>query len=266
MTKISSLHRLRIWLGTIGITYLRGMSYVFGGKPTFGLDSRKRSDREAQRSDWQKVGQDMWKGFDRAKMEVRDMKSSGDGQEESEFEERARLIEKMLDDLYPFKPDMSDSEREALDNERQMLVLRTGWGGMPIGELRKLSRGLLPRESATGMIAMLNYTGTDFYCDLAIPKKVPLEVVHEDQHVLAFHHTKPAYPTHIVIVPKKHIPSFTNVDAEDFNLLRYLLEEVRRIAADIEKTHGKARVITNLGEYQDSKHLHFHVVSGDKYK
>ena len=38
---------------------------------------------------------------------------------------------------------------------------------------------------------------------------------------------------------------------------------VREVAATVEAEHGKARVLTNLGDYQDSKHLHFHVNSGE---
>ena len=38
---------------------------------------------------------------------------------------------------------------------------------------------------------------------------------------------------------------------------------IRPIAADVAREHGAAQVLTNLGAYQDSKHLHFHVASGD---
>ena len=42
-----------------------------------------------------------------------------------------------------------------------------------------------------------------------------------------------------------------------------LLNVIRSIAAEVEREHGAARVLTKLGGYQDSKHLHFHVASGD---
>jgi hypothetical protein len=41
-----------------------------------------------------------------------------------------------------------------------------------------------------------------------------------------------------------------------------LIHAVQRVAAQVLETHGAAKVITNLGEYQDSKHLHFHVIFG----
>lgn len=57
----------------------------------------------------------------------------------SEFEERYDLIDTMLDQIYPFPQNVSDSDREAIDADRQMLVLRTGWGSMSLAELRALA-------------------------------------------------------------------------------------------------------------------------------
>lgn len=108
------------------------------------------------------------------------------------------------------------------------------------------------------------YTGNDFYCDVAIPDPARLDVVHEDDLVLAFHHTRPFWQTHIVVVPKKHIGSLTTLDSSDERDARRLLEVVQAIAADIERTTGAAAVLTNLGDYQDSKHLHVHVHSGPR--
>lgn len=106
------------------------------------------------------------------------------------------------------------------------------------------------------------YTGDDFYCDVAIPRAVPLEVVHEDDLVLAYHHTRPFWQVHLVAVPKRHIPSFTTVGPSDEAEVRALLAVVQRLAREVEVEHGAAAVLTNLGAYQDSKHLHVHVHSG----
>ena len=106
------------------------------------------------------------------------------------------------------------------------------------------------------------YTGTDFYCDVAIPRTHELEVVHEDELVLAYHHTRPFWQKHVVVVPRRHLSSFTTVTAADEPDVRALLRVVQEIARDVEQTHGAAAVLTNLGAYQDSKHLHVHVHSG----
>ncbi|OIJ24792.1 HIT domain-containing protein [Nocardioides luteus] len=108
------------------------------------------------------------------------------------------------------------------------------------------------------------YAGTDFYCDVAIPHPDRLDVVHEDEHVLAFHHTRPFWAVHIVAVPKRHIGSLTTVSAEDEADVRELLGVVQAVARDVEREHGAAAVLTNLGAYQDSKHLHVHIHSGGR--
>ena len=110
------------------------------------------------------------------------------------------------------------------------------------------------------------YGGDDFYCDVALPNLAALDVVHDGDGVLAFHHTRPFWPLHIVVVPKRHVPSLTDADGADDALVRELLVVVQDIARDVEATHGAARVLTNLGTYQDSKHLHVHVSSGDELR
>lgn len=103
----------------------------------------------------------------------------------------------------------------------------------------------------------------DFYCDEVLSGKTPVEVVRETERVLAYHHTRPFWPVHVVVIPKQHVPSLVDLGDADEGLLADLLAVVREVAAEVEATHGAARVLTNLGRYQDSKHLHFHVNSGE---
>jgi histidine triad (HIT) family protein len=110
------------------------------------------------------------------------------------------------------------------------------------------------------------YDGDDFYCDVALPNIGALDVVHDDKSVLAFHHTRPFWPVHIVVVPKRHVPSLTNTAGADDALIRKLLSVVQDVARAVETRYGAARVLTNLGTYQDSKHLHVHVSSGDQLR
>ena len=112
----------------------------------------------------------------------------------------------------------------------------------------------------------MNYTGNDFYCDIALKDKVPLKKEYESENVLAFHHTRPFWPVHIVVVPKKHISSFTTLTGEDMPILLEIIEVLKTLAAKVEKEHGAARILTNLGKYQDSKHLHLHISSGEPIK
>ena len=106
------------------------------------------------------------------------------------------------------------------------------------------------------------YDGDDFYCDVALADVGALDVVEETDQVLAYHHTRPYRPVHVVVIPKRHVGSLTTLTADDEPLVRDLFAVVQRVAAQVESEHGAAAVLTNLGEYQDSKHLHVHVLSG----
>ncbi len=85
-------------------------------------------------------------------------------------------------------------------------------------------------------------------------------MVFEDRDVLAFHHTRPFWPVHIVVVPKIHVGSLLTLD--DPVLVSRLLEVIQSVAADVVARHDGASVLTNLGDYQDSKHLHVHIRAG----
>jgi histidine triad (HIT) family protein len=102
---------------------------------------------------------------------------------------------------------------------------------------------------------------SDFYCEQVLSGRLAVDVVYEDERVLAYHHTRPFFnDVHIVVVPKLHVSSLLDPAAEP--LLPDLLAVVRSVAADVLAKHGAARVLTNLGNYQDSKHLHWHVYAG----
>lgn len=106
---------------------------------------------------------------------------------------------------------------------------------------------------------MNEYLGDDIYCDVIIPRRIEITIVKETDNVIAYHHTKPFWPVHIVVTPKTHISSLLELDGEIAKEILLVLQEV---AGDVSNSENAARVLTNLGEYQDSKHLHFHVSSG----
>ena len=116
----------------------------------------------------------------------------------------------------------------------------------------------------TGSRVGEGYDGDDFYCDVAIPHAHALDVVHEDDRVLAFEHTRPFWESHVVITPKRHIGSLTTVGPEDHDDVSRLLVVVQEVARRFESRYGEAAGLTNLGRYQDSKHLHIHVHRGPR--
>ncbi|SES97201.1 HIT family protein [Paenibacillus sp. NFR01] len=103
----------------------------------------------------------------------------------------------------------------------------------------------------------------DFYCEEVLSGRTAVSKVLETENVLAYHHTRPFYPVHIVVIPKKHIASLLTLEPCDNDLLMEMMDVIKQTAAQVQAEHGACRVATNLGKYQDSKHLHFHVVYGE---
>ena len=112
----------------------------------------------------------------------------------------------------------------------------------------------------------MKYIGNDFYCDIVLKNKIELNKEYESENVIAFHHTNPSYPLHIIVIPKKHIASFITLSYEDNEIIMEIIKVLKEISKEIEIKYGGARIITNLGKYQESKHLHFHITSGEVYK
>jgi histidine triad (HIT) family protein len=106
--------------------------------------------------------------------------------------------------------------------------------------------------------------GNDFYCEEVFSGKTKVKAVLETKHVLAYYHTNPYCEVHIVVVPKKHIDSLLTL--EDKEIWDDLLNVLKKVASQVKEEYGACRIITNLGQYQDSKHLHCHVAYGKVIK
>lgn len=106
----------------------------------------------------------------------------------------------------------------------------------------------------------------DFYCENVLSGKIEVVRIRETENVLAYYHTRPFWKTHIVVIPKRHISSLIAMTDGDNAILAEIFAVIREVAAGVVGDKGAARVLTNLGDYQDSKHLHFHVYSGDRLR
>lgn len=139
----------------------------------------------------------------------------------------------------------------------------TDWLQICSAAHRRSGGHLEQQTGLDGIGTVSNYTGNDFYCDVAIPRRLAINVVFEDEHVLAFHHTKPFWPVHVVVTPKQHVDSLLTLDQLRSGAGAQLLHVVQQIASGVVRDYGAARVLTNLGAYQDSKHLHVHISHGE---
>ena len=100
------------------------------------------------------------------------------------------------------------------------------------------------------------------FCKM-VSGQIKPDKVHEDADILAFRDIHPQAPVHVLVIPKKHIPSLLTLDESDNAVLLELIATIKQITAQVVAEHGGARVLTNLGQYQDSKHLHFHINYGE---
>jgi len=88
---------------------------------------------------------------------------------------------------------------------------------------------------------------------------IPVNRLRETDTLMAFHHPKPSYPFHVLLVPKRSVSSLKEFDSKDSAFLTDLYSAVQSL---VDEFHLSAyRLIVNGGEYQDFPQLHFHLVS-----
>ena len=91
---------------------------------------------------------------------------------------------------------------------------------------------------------------------------IPVQRLRETATLVAFLHPVPIYPVHILIVPKKAIPSFAALRPADAPFLVDVAAAVQSLVTELGLDAAGYRLIVNGGPYQDMPQLHFHLVSG----
>ena len=92
---------------------------------------------------------------------------------------------------------------------------------------------------------------------------IPSTKVYEDEQVLAFRDIAPQAPTHILVIPKTHIPSVDGITPENSGIVAHIFEVIPQIAK-AEGLENGYRVVSNCGDHagQTVHHLHFHILGG----
>ena len=100
------------------------------------------------------------------------------------------------------------------------------------------------------------------FCKI-IKGDIPSSKVYENEYVYAFRDINPQAPVHILVVPKVHISSADEINAENSAYVAKIFEAIPEIAVS-EKLEDGYRVITNCGANacQSVKHIHFHILGG----
>jgi len=101
------------------------------------------------------------------------------------------------------------------------------------------------------------------FCKI-IKKELPAEIVYEDEQVLVFKDINPMAPVHLLIIPKKHITTLTDMDEEDTLLMGQVQLTAARLAVDMGFADGGFRLVNNCGQDagQLVMHIHYHLLAG----
>ncbi|MBP6063475.1 MAG: histidine triad nucleotide-binding protein [Fusobacteriaceae bacterium] len=98
-----------------------------------------------------------------------------------------------------------------------------------------------------------------------INKEIPATIVFENEQVIAFKDINPVAPIHILVLPKKEIPTLNDISFEDKELIGEVFLTIAKIAKDLGVAQDGYRVIANCNSYggQEVFHLHYHLLAGE---
>ncbi|GAA5344547.1 histidine triad (HIT) family protein [Planifilum fimeticola] len=100
------------------------------------------------------------------------------------------------------------------------------------------------------------------FCGI-VEGSVPSDKVYEDDSVLAFRDINPAAPVHVLIIPKKHVPSLLDAEEEP-ELMGKVIAAASKVAKELGLAENGFRLVNNCGKHglQTVYHIHFHLIGG----
>ncbi|MGB9791098.1 MAG: histidine triad nucleotide-binding protein [Thermacetogeniaceae bacterium] len=101
------------------------------------------------------------------------------------------------------------------------------------------------------------------FCKI-VSRQLSSSIVYEDEEFLAFRDINPVAPTHVLLIPKKHMSSLLDVPEQDAPLLGRLMSLAAKLAKDLGLADEGFRVVINTGKNggQTVGHLHLHLLGG----
>ena len=101
------------------------------------------------------------------------------------------------------------------------------------------------------------------FCQI-ITGKVPSEILYRDEEVIAFRDINPQAPTHLLIIPKRHIPSLAHLSDAETPLIGHMTKIANQLAKREGISESGYRLAISCGEQggQEVPHLHMHLVGG----
>ena len=103
------------------------------------------------------------------------------------------------------------------------------------------------------------------FCKIA-DGEIPTDILYQDEEVTAFRDINPVAPTHLLIIPKKHIPSLTNLSKAESSLVGDMVNIANQLAKSENISESGYRLVINCGVQggQLVPHLHLHLLGGRK--
>ncbi len=101
------------------------------------------------------------------------------------------------------------------------------------------------------------------FCQI-VTGKVPSDIVYEDEEVVAFRDINPVAPTHLLIIPKKHIPSLAHLSETELPIIGHMVNTASQLAKREGISESGYRLVINCGREggQLVPHLHMHLLGG----
>ena len=93
---------------------------------------------------------------------------------------------------------------------------------------------------------------------------IPVDRLYDTDTLMAFHHPKPSYAVHILLVPKQAVASLTTFDPTKNPFLAEIFSVAQKLILELDLAKIGYRLLVNGGEYQDVPQLHFHLIAGDE--
>lgn len=101
------------------------------------------------------------------------------------------------------------------------------------------------------------------FCQI-IAGKIPSDIIYQDEEIVAFRDINPQAPTHLLIIPKRHIPSLTHLSEAELPLIGHMVNVANQLAEKEGISEKGYRLAINCGEQggQLVPHLHLHLLGG----
>jgi histidine triad (HIT) family protein len=105
------------------------------------------------------------------------------------------------------------------------------------------------------------------FCKIA-NKDIAADIVYEDEKVLVFKDVNPAAPVHLLIIPKRHMPTLFGLNEDDSHLLGQVQMAAVRVARELGLGEQGFRLVCNCGREagQEVMHIHYHFLAGRPFQ